>query len=346
MKKKDIIDLIKYHSLNNDVSFNNIAYKIADEFDSKGDHELAQYIYSLTSKSNNFIPQQLFESDSEFLDKVNISNVTLPLPEVIEQDILGLLHVIQKNVGISKYLFTGVPGTGKTETVKHLARICNRELYSVNFNYIIDSKLGQTQKNISKLFSSINSLMDPNKVIILFDELDALALDRSNSQDSREMGRVTSSLLKELDKVNPSIVIIATTNLMNLLDPALKRRFDSVIDFDRYTKDDLTDIAKIILIEYLTMFDSCKKNLKIFEKILSLVKSLPMPGILKNLIKTSVAFSSPQDPYDYLKRFYYALFNEKPSITVLKEQGFTTREIEVLSDISRSKVSRLLKENA
>ena len=71
-----------------------------------------------------------------------------------------------------------------------------------------------------------------------------------------------------------------------------------------------------------------------------------MPGILKNLIKTSVAFSSPQDPYDYLKRFYYALLNEKPSITVLKEQGFTTREIEVLSDISRSKVSRLLKENS
>ena len=90
-------------------------------------------------------------------------------------------------------------GTGKTETAKHIARILNRELYQAEFGAIIDSKLGQTSKNITTIFDEINNLPHPEKIIILFDEIDALALDRLNNNDLREMGRATSTLLKELD---------------------------------------------------------------------------------------------------------------------------------------------------
>lgn len=109
----------------------------------------------------------------------------------------------------------------------------------MDFENLIDSKLGQTNKNISNLFSEINNIPHPNQVIVLFDEIDVIALDRINSNDVREMGRVTSTILKELDRLtdlNKEIIIIATTNLFEKFDKALIRRFDAIIDFNRYSK--------------------------------------------------------------------------------------------------------------
>ena len=57
MKKSDIIDLIRYHSENNENGFRSVAYLIAEEFDRSGDTDLAKYIMSLLSVSNTFVPQ-------------------------------------------------------------------------------------------------------------------------------------------------------------------------------------------------------------------------------------------------------------------------------------------------
>ena len=146
---------------------------------------------------------------------------------------MGIVNAIGQNVGINKYLFYGAPGTGKTETVKQIARILSRELYVVDFDNLIDSKLGQTAKNISNLFCQLNSVVHPERMIILFDEIDSIALDRTNSNDLREMGRATSAVLKGMDNLNDQIVMIATTNLFDFFDKALLRRFDACIDFNR-----------------------------------------------------------------------------------------------------------------
>ena len=61
-------------------------------------------------------------------------------------------NAINKNIGSNKFLFEGAPGTGKTETAKNVARILERELFVVEFETVIDSKLGQTAKNIYSLF--------------------------------------------------------------------------------------------------------------------------------------------------------------------------------------------------
>ena len=55
------------------------------------------------------------------------------------------------------------------------------------------------------------------------------------------MGRVTSTLLKEFDNLNERILLIATTNLYKQFDKALLRRFDYIVDFNRYSKEDLED---------------------------------------------------------------------------------------------------------
>jgi len=344
MKKKNILNLIKYYSEKNDVGFRNEAYEIAKDFDSSGDYQLAEYIMALLSNANTFIPQ-MNEMKTGFLEKVAINNDPLPLPEQIQQDIIGIINAINHRVGINKFLFEGMPGTGKTESVKHIARILERELYIVDFSLIIDSKLGQTQKNISELFNEINSFFNPDNVVVLFDEIDSIALDRTNSNDLREMGRATSAILKGLDNLDERIIIIATTNLYKHFDRALIRRFDSIISFDRYSKEDLVEIAGILLNDYLNKFKFAGRNVRLFNKIISLMNPLLMPGELKNIIKTSIAFSNSGEEFNYLKRIYQNIKNKTElNIKELNKEGFTVREIEILTGVSKSQVSRELKE--
>lgn len=342
MKKKDILNLIRYHIENNDSAFRDNAYEIALDFKNNNDDELCDYIMSLLSATNTFVPQML-ATKSDYLRKIVPDNKQIFLPPAITDDIKGIINAIGYKAGINKFLFQGAPGTGKTESVKHLARILNRQLFIVDFDNLIDSKLGQTSKNISSLFSEINELPYPEQIIILFDEIDALAMDRTDSRDVREMGRATSSVLKGFDELNEDIVIIATTNLFAKFDKALVRRFDKVVDFNRYTKDDLLEIAENILDELLKRFAFAGRDMRLFKKIISLMMPIPYPGDLANLIKTSIAFSDSKNEYDYLiclLRQIDASLLSAPS--KLKDEGFTLREIEKLTNISKSTLSREL----
>lgn len=69
MKKKNVISLIKYYTEKNDAGFRNEAYEIAKGFDASGDYQLSEYIMSLLSNVNTFVPQ-MSENDSPFLKKL------------------------------------------------------------------------------------------------------------------------------------------------------------------------------------------------------------------------------------------------------------------------------------
>ncbi|MGN0598211.1 MAG: AAA family ATPase, partial [Ruminiclostridium sp.] len=290
MKKQNVLNLIKYHVERNENSFRNEAINIARYFDSIGDDQLAEYIMGLIAESNLYTPQSS-DFESEFLKQVDVRTVEpLNLPLDISEDIKGIINAVNHNVGINKFLFEGLPGSGKTEAVKHVARLLDRTLFCVDFDNLIDSKLGQTNKNIASVFNEINSLPYSNKVVVLFDEIDVIALDRINSNDVREMGRVTSTILRELDRLtdlNKEIVIIATTNLFKNFDKALIRRFDAVINFNRYSQDDLIEVAEYYFSSFAKNFKGISKDTRLFKKILKLTTELPYPGELKNIIKTS-----------------------------------------------------------
>ena len=83
-----------------------------------------------------------------------------------------------------------------------------------------------------------------------------------------------------------------------------------------------------------------------FKKILNLSEDLPYPGELKNIIKTSLAFSDINNSFDYLKRLYSSLIGnlDKTTVKQLHKQGFTVREIEKLTGEPKSTVSRKLNE--
>lgn len=343
MKKSDVLDLIKYHYECKEIEFRNQCTAIARSFDKQGDAQLAQYIMGLMSQSDRLLPQ--VENSSQYLVPCKLDVGPLPLPLSIMNDLKGIINAVNHHIGINKFLFVGSPGTGKTESVKQVARLIGKELLVVDFSYLVDSKLGQTVKNLAVLFNEINNLPFKQNYIILFDEIDSIVLDRVNQNDLREMGRVTSAFLKEIDRLSPEIILIATTNLFDNLDKAVTRRFDAIIDFDRYSDDDKVEVAIVILKDLLKQFKNVARDLKLFKKIIYSSNTIPNPGDLRNKIRTSLAFSDPKDPHDYQKRLLRSFHNGKNlSISKLSKLGFTVREIEILTGVSKSSVSRELSE--
>ena len=343
MKKSDVLDLIKYHYECKEIEFRNQCTAIARSFDKQGDAQLAQYIMGLMSQSDRLLPQ--VENSSQYLVPSKLDVGPLPLPLSIMNDLKGIINAVNHHIGINKFLFVGSPDTGKTESVKQVARLIGKELLVVDFSYLVDSKLGQTVKNLAVLFNEINNLPFKQNYIILFDEIDSIVLDRVNQNDLREMGRVTSAFLKEIDRLSPEIILIATTNLFDNLDKAVTRRFDAIIDFDRYSDDDKVEVAIVILTDLLKQFKNVARDLKLFKKIIYSSNTIPNPGDLRNMIRTSLAFSDPKDPHDYQKRLLRSFHNGKNlSISKLSKLGFTVREIEILTGVSKSSVSRELSE--
>lgn len=346
MRKRDVLDLIKYHCQGNDIAFRNVANEIASDFYQKGELQLGEYIMAQLSDANVFLPQDV-DGELNYISKISTDYVQLMLPQNINRELEGIANALTRGMDVGKFLFQGSPGTGKTESVKSLAHDLGKELFSIDFNSLVDSKLGQTAKNIQQLFEEMKSLKHPDRNVYLFDEIDVIALDRISTHDVREMGRVTSAFLKELDALDPKITIFATTNLYASFDKALIRRFDAVVDFNRYTRDDLIELSCFVMDSFCNKYTFIGKDMRLFKKILDMADSLPYPGEMKNLLKSSVAFSSADNPYDYLARIYRELCAKNPSdIIELKRDGFTLREIERLSAVSKSTVARLVKEAA
>lgn len=126
---------------------------------------------------------------------------------------------------------------------------------------------------------------------------------------------------------------MATTNLFDYLDKALIRRFDAIINFDRYTYADLVEAAVSVLNLTMKNFKHATRDIRLFKKIINSTETIPNPGDLKYLIRTSLAFSAPQDPTDYLKRLLRGIHGGKVlSVEQLMTLGFTAREIEILRD--------------
>ena len=96
MKKKNVISLIKYYAEKNDTGFRNEAYEIAKDFDLSGDYQLSEYIMSLLSNVNTFVPQ-MSETVSPFFERIDAQEDMLLMPDVITNDLLGVVNAIDHN---------------------------------------------------------------------------------------------------------------------------------------------------------------------------------------------------------------------------------------------------------
>lgn len=132
----------------------------------------------------------------------------------------------QMNAGI-RALFTGPSGTGKTHAARLLASALQLDLYRVDLSSVVNKYIGETEKNLGRIFASAEEL----NVILLLDEGDSLLTQRTNVQTSndRYANLETNYLLQRLETFEG--ILIITSNAGDRIDSAFQRRMDVVVDF-------------------------------------------------------------------------------------------------------------------
>ena len=139
----------------------------------------------------------------------------------------------------NKVIFHGPSGCGKTLAAYVLAGELQKMMVVVNLGAIVSSKLGETSKNLAKIFKRAAS----EECIVFIDEFDSLGKIRDYSQDHGEMKRVVNTILQLFDYLPQNSIVIAATNQIDMIDEALVRRFDLKLRFDL---PDTTHIKEII----------------------------------------------------------------------------------------------------
>jgi len=178
-----------------------------------------------------------------------LRDVLVEVPNVRWSDIGGLEKVKQelkeavewplkkpesfKHIGIRPakgILMYGPPGCGKTMLAKAVATESEANFIYINGPSLLSKWVGESEKGIREIFRKARQT---SPTIVFFDEIDSIAPKRGMSIDTEVTERMVNQLLSEMDGLQSleSVVVIAATNRMDMIDPALMRpgRFDSII---------------------------------------------------------------------------------------------------------------------
>jgi SpoVK/Ycf46/Vps4 family AAA+-type ATPase len=210
------------------------------------------------------------------LEKENLKVLQRVTLENRKKEILEVYGLHPK----SKLLFCGPPGCGKTLTAKVVSGVLGIPLVYVNLAAVFSSYLGETATNLKKIFDYV----DKGEWVVLFDEFDAIARERNNSNEHGEVKRLVNSLLQLMDTSNSNSLFIAATNHESLLDNAIWRRFDEILFFD---KPDV-ELRKLLLKQYLSAIRHTNINIESIAAKLDSTTGADIERICIDAIKTVI----------------------------------------------------------
>lgn len=143
----------------------------------------------------------------------------------------------------NRLLFSGPPGCGKTSAVSALAHELGRPLVTARVEGLISSYIGETAANLSHLFAFAAT----GPYVLFLDEFDSLGKMRDDPSDHGELRRVVNAVLQQIDAYTGPSLIVAATNHSQVLDTALWRRFDAVVEFGLPTVEESAAVVQQIL---------------------------------------------------------------------------------------------------
>lgn len=169
----------------------------------------------------------------------------LVLPEKVRKFIQELVEeqedaAFLRDHGIeprNKILLMGPPGNGKTTLAEAVAFSLKVPFYTVRYETLIGSYLGETAAQLDRLFS----VAKYQPCVLFFDEFDTLGKERGDSQETGEIKRVVSSLLLQIDALPSHVVIVCATNHEDMLDRAAWRRFQLKLHLPNPEKTDIAE---------------------------------------------------------------------------------------------------------
>ncbi|AZO03730.1 MULTISPECIES: ATP-binding protein [unclassified Mesorhizobium] len=245
---RHIVTLLKSHIAGDEDRFLSIAMQLAAHEARQGHGKLAQELKDLVDaaksrdarivKSSRPVP--LFQPKGELAGLLHVRYPDLRLTDMILPDSLrSRLHRVlgeQRQqaslrehglVPRRKLLLVGPPGSGKTMTASALAGELHLPLFTIVLDGLITKFMGETAGKLRLVFDA----MQATRGVYFFDEFDAIGARRGERQDVGEIRRVLNSFLQFLEQDDSHSLIIAATNHPELLDRALFRRFDDVIEY-------------------------------------------------------------------------------------------------------------------
>lgn len=252
MARADLMcDLIKFGLAHDDKRFMQSAEAVCAEEREKQHTVLAERIEKilLTARHTrqrpkqdaNIVRQGTVGAPSLFLEKAPLRRMSeLILPNYVQELCEGLIEEqlrsdLLRSYGLEprhKILLVGAPGNGKTTLAEAIAESLMVPFYTVRYEQLIGSYLGETASRLSQLFDYART----RPCVLFFDEFETLGKERGDTHETGEIKRVVSSLLLQIDSLPSYVIVIAATNHDILLDKAAWRRFQIRIELPPPTR--------------------------------------------------------------------------------------------------------------